>query len=97
MSYAQLDPETRLRRLAERRVDARRGFLAHATVYVVVIGALAVLNLTTSPHSLWVVWPAGGWGIGLAFHAWAVFGAFPGDREAAVQREMDRLRAGRGA
>ncbi len=95
MSLFGSDAEDALRRQAERRVDARRGFLSHAGAYVVVNSGLAVLNLLTSPHYLWFLWPLAGWGIGLAAHAWSVFGVFPGDREQAVAAEMERLRARR--
>jgi hypothetical protein len=87
------DPDSDLRARAERRVDARRGFWTHATVYVIVNTALVVLNLMTTRHYLWVVWPVFGWGVGLAAHAWSVFGGFPGDRDAAVAAEIERLRA----
>jgi hypothetical protein len=90
------DLEADLRRQAERRVDARRGFWSHATVFVIVNTGLAVLNLLSSPHYLWFLWPLFGWSIGLAAHAWGVFGSFPGDRERAVAAEVERLRARQG-
>ena len=37
-----------------------------------VIGGLAVLNYLTGSDYPWFLWPAIGWGIGLAFHLWAV-------------------------
>ncbi|MEW5956986.1 MAG: protein kinase [Chloroflexota bacterium] len=46
-----------------------RGFLAHLGPYVMVIGALAVINFLTDPGGEpWFIWPAMGWGVGLAFH-----------------------------
>jgi len=83
-----------LRRLAARRVAARRGLISHASVYLVVNLGLVAINLATSPHYLWFVWAAFGWGIGLAAHAWSVFTFLSGDHERAVQAEMDRLRRG---
>jgi hypothetical protein len=85
--------EADLRRQAEQRVDARQGFWSHASVFVVVNTGLVVLNLITSPQYLWCLWPVFGWGLGLAAHAWGVFGTFPGDRERAVAAEIERLRA----
>jgi hypothetical protein len=64
-------------------------------MFVVVNTGLAAINLLTTPHYLWVLWPLAGWGIGLSAHAWNVFGVFPGDRERAVAAEMERLRARR--
>jgi hypothetical protein len=48
-----------------------KGFLAHLGPYVIVIGMLAVINLLTSDYP-WVIWPALGWGVGLAFHLMAI-------------------------
>jgi len=62
---------------ARRHVQAVRGFYSHAVVYAVVNIGLFGLNLLTSPGRWWFGWPALGWGIGLAFHALAVF-AFHG-------------------
>jgi transcriptional regulator with XRE-family HTH domain len=50
-----------------------RGFYSHLTRYVVIVGALWVLNLLTSPHHLWAVWVTFGWGIGVLAHATRVF------------------------
>lgn len=50
-----------------------RAFYTHAIQYGVVMAGLLVLNLLTSPGSLWVVWPALGWGIGLALHGLSVY------------------------
>lgn len=56
---------------AEERVNS--GFWIHLTCYIVVVGALAVLNYQRNPDNLWVLWVAGGWGIGLLCHAMAFF------------------------
>ncbi len=45
------------------------GFLGHLGSYVIVIGFLAVINFITDPGGYpWFIWPALGWGVGLAFH-----------------------------
>lgn len=55
-----------------------RGFLSHLGSYVIIIGMLAGINLVTSRDSLWFLWPALGWGVGLAFHLWGlILGAMP--------------------
>lgn len=51
-----------------------RRFYLHVFRYVAVNLVLLAINLMTSPHSLWVLWVAGGWGIGLLLHASRVFG-----------------------
>jgi hypothetical protein len=80
------------RTAAERRVRAKLGLIAHATTYVLVMVLLAAINLMTDRTRLWFVWPLLGWGIGLAWHAIAVFalsrGAFIYDRM--VDRELHR-------
>jgi transcriptional regulator with XRE-family HTH domain len=63
--------------LALAHVRHIKGFYMHLAQYVVIIGALAVLNLVTSPVYLWVVWPAMGWGIGILAHGLRVFGKIP--------------------
>ena len=61
-------------RRAKARVAALRGFWVHLSVYVMVNLFLAALNLVTSPNILWFIFPALGWGIGLAAHGLTVFG-----------------------
>ena len=61
MSDLANDPE--LRRLAERRVDAKAGFWIHAAIYVVVNAGMALGNLGVTPSGPWFLWSAGCWGI----------------------------------
>ena len=49
--------------------DKWRGFLAHLGPYIIVITMLAIINWMTSSYP-WAIWPALGWGAGLAFHFW---------------------------
>ncbi len=90
------DPMDGHYRRAKARVEALRGFYAHATAYVLVNAGLLLINLLTSPAYLWVVWPLLGWGIGLGVHALNVFalgGRFGQDWEERKTRElMDRDR-----
>jgi|HubBroStandDraft_3_1064219.scaffolds.fasta_scaffold144253_2 hypothetical protein len=81
-----------LRRSATRRADAKIGFRTHALVYVLVNAGLAALNLLTSQHYLWFVFPLFGWGIGLLAHGLAVYGVTSIGREEMIEREMERLR-----
>jgi len=65
--------EARRERRGRRQRAARKGFEAHASSYVLVMAALVVIWLLTSPgHYFWPVWPMLGWGIGLASHGLAV-------------------------
>lgn len=84
------DPERDLRRRAEAEVEKKHDFAVHATTYVVVnIALVAIWSLTGGPF--WPVWVIGGWGIGLAAHAYNVYGRGPASEEK-IAREMDRLR-----
>ena len=63
--------------LAFAKVRRIKGFYIHLAQYIIIICALAVINLVTYPSRLWFVWPAIGWGIGIAVHAAATFGFVP--------------------
>lgn len=64
--------------------EQRRAFIGHALTFALVIGGLAVLNLVTSPHYPWFLWPLFGWGIGLAKQGLAVAQA-----QSAAGRELN--------
>lgn len=72
-----MDNEAALQR-ARRHVAALRSLYIHVTVYVIVNVLLFLINIVTTPHSLWFYWPLIGWGIGLLIHAMGVFGLFGG-------------------
>ena len=87
--------DDRLRRTAERRVDAKLSFRVHLFVYLVVNSGLLLLNLVTSPGYLWCLWSVFGWGVGLIAHAYAVYGLATRDREGLIAAEVVRLRRDR--
>lgn len=58
---------------ARRHVRRLREFYVHALMYVVVMAGIVLLNWIISPTFWWVVFPAIGWGIGLAAHGISVF------------------------
>jgi transcriptional regulator with XRE-family HTH domain len=53
-----------------------KGFYTHLITYVAVVGSLFAFNLIRSPNKMWAVWPAIGWGIGVAIHALNVYEVF---------------------
>ena len=63
---------------AKERVTALRGFYGHLSVYVIVNLGLFLINMTTSPETLWFIWPLMGWGIAIVLHAVRVFVEAPG-------------------
>lgn len=73
-----LNPDVRAdEALALAHVRRVKAFYVHLAQYAVVIAALSVVNLVTSPGYWWVVWPALGWGIGIASHGLRVFDKLP--------------------
>lgn len=54
-------------------VDERQAFFTHLTSFIFVNIVLIVINLVTSPDSIWFYWVTLFWGIGLASHALKVF------------------------
>lgn len=63
--------------LALAKVRKIKDFYIHLAQYVIVIGALAIINLVTHPSKLWFFWPAMGWGVGILAHAAAIFELIP--------------------
>lgn len=84
------EDEQDLRQRAVRRLEAKRGLMAHALAYAMVNLLLIAIWYTTSRGFFWPVFPIFGWGIGLAFNAWDVLWPAPGQRQ--IEAEMARLR-----
>ena len=79
------------RQQAIKHIKDRKGFLAHLMAYAIVNVALLALWAMSGRGYYWPMWTAFGWGIGVAFHGFAVlFGESEPD-EAAVDREMNRM------
>lgn len=60
-----------IERLARKRAGAKLGWYLHASVYILV--NLLLVTLSAFSGRYWVVFPAVGWGIGLAVHGVVVF------------------------
>ncbi|PJI98549.1 2TM domain-containing protein [Acidovorax sp. 69] len=77
--------------LARKRAGAKLGWYMHAGVYLLVNLLLVTLSATSGRH--WAVFPAVGWGIGLAVHGLVVFFLAGGTdlHERMVQAERDRI------
>lgn len=86
---------TDIDRLARRRVGLRMGWFMHALVYLTVNLGLAALSLAKGQH--WAIYPALGWGLGLALHGLGVWIGLGGGGLAArwMDEERARLQAGR--
>ena len=86
-------PEDGLRKAAAKHADAEIRFRKQAIMYAVLIPALTVFNLVTSPHLLWFQWPLFGWGLSLAIQAARIYLTPHQDREALIARKMRRMRS----
>lgn len=84
------DDTQELRAYALKRLQDRRGLMAHGLAYLSVNVLLVAVWVATGRGLFWPVFPLFGWGIGLAFHAWSVFWPEPGGAQ--VDREIERIR-----
>ncbi len=89
-----LGPEVDLRAEAVQRLRKKRDFRAHLVAYVLVNAFLwaiwGVVWLTSGPWFPWPLFALFGWGIGVAFHAWDVYGSRVITEEE-IRREEARL------
>ncbi len=75
------------RQAAIRRLNAKREFRLHLGVFVLVNTMLIVIWAATGAGYFWPIWPIGGWGVGLVFHAFTVYTQKP-ITEDDIQAEM---------
>jgi signal transduction histidine kinase len=69
------DEERRAYEQARRQASREAGFYVHLMWYGIVIGFLFLLNIFSTPSGpWWWIWPALGWGFGIASHFAGVFG-----------------------
>lgn len=54
------------------------------------IPILAVVSLVREPANLWFVWPALGWGLGVASHGASVFNVLPFLNGTWEQRQVEK-------
>ena len=80
-------------RLAHKRASAKMGWYTHACVYVLVNGFLFASSYLGFRDRAWNLYPALGWGLGLALHFVSVFVMGKGSslRQQMVQRERERI------
>jgi hypothetical protein len=77
------------REAAIRRLEARRAYRLHATIYVAANLVLMVIWAMTGGGYFWPIWPILGWGVAIGIHYWMVFKQKP-ITEAEIRREMAR-------
>jgi hypothetical protein len=81
---------------AIRSLRRKRELGRHLVAFAIVIGAFwivwAVVAVQLGGWFPWPVFPTVGWGIGLALHAWSVYGPAPRPMtEESISREERRL------
>jgi hypothetical protein len=59
---------------AKERVEELKGFYVHLATYLIINFGIFLINILTNRDNLWFYWPLIGWGVGLAIHAFVVFG-----------------------
>ncbi len=62
-----------IRKAAKQRVTRLRAYYAHVFAYLVINVFLLVVNLLTTPDTLWFYWVSIAWGLGLAFDTYDAF------------------------
>jgi hypothetical protein len=78
-----------LERTARRRAGMKLGWFIHAGVYLAVNVLLAVLSALSDRS--WAIFPALGWGLGLAIHGVVVYLVAGGLYETLLARERRQL------
>ncbi len=65
--------EEELYQIARKRVEEKKGFFIHLTIYIIVNVILVIIWATTGARFPWFIFPLGGWGIGIIFHFLGTF------------------------
>lgn len=75
---------------AKKRVEDIKGFYGNLLSYCLVIPALILVNYYTFWQFKWFWFPLLGWGVGLVFHAFGVFGYGKSWEERKIQELLDK-------
>ena len=75
---------------ASKRVKELKGFYGNLISYCLIIPFLIFVNLYIMPKYHWFWWPMLGWGIGLASHAFQVFGIGRNWEEKQIQKILEK-------
>jgi hypothetical protein len=90
MRTSQFNEENSAYLRAKKRVEELKGFYGNLTSYCVVIPSLALINYYTYWDHKWFVYPMLGWGLGLTFHAFGVFGYGKSWEERKIQEFLNK-------
>ena len=85
--------EEQIYELAKKRVEEKRGFFTHLTVYILVnIMLVLIWRFANGGGFPWFIFPLGGWGIGLIIHFLNVFIFGAKSDKGAIEKEAERIR-----
>jgi len=87
--------EEEIYREARKRVEAKKGFFIHLTVYIIVNIMLVLIWAFPGGGGFpWFVFPLGGWGIGILFHFLEafVFSRQTDWERKAIEKEVEKLK-----
>ncbi|MGU3374544.1 2TM domain-containing protein [Chryseobacterium sp. M5A1_1a] len=87
---AKPDDDYKAYKKAQKRVKEIRGFYTNLISYCIVIPFLIFINLFTGNRNHWFWFPVFGWGIGLASHAFQVFGIGESWQEKKIREIMNK-------
>ena len=78
---------------AKKRVEEKRGFFVHLTVYILVnIMLVLIWRFANGGGFPWFIFPLGGWGIGIIIHFLNVFVFGRKSNSAAIEKEAEKIR-----
>ena len=85
--------EDEIYKQAKKRVEEKKGFFIHFTVYIVVnIMLVLIWAFAAGGGFPWFIFPLGGWGIGILFHFLGVFVFGRKSDRAAIEKEAEKIR-----
>jgi len=84
-----MEDEKTKREAAIKRLEAKRGFNIHLSLFVAVNGLLVIIWAVSGRGYFWPIWPILGWGIAVALHGWTIYYQRPITEED-IRKEMER-------
>ncbi|MFZ4931736.1 2TM domain-containing protein [Chryseobacterium sp. Mn2064] len=90
VSSAQPDDDSEAYQKARKRMKEIKSFYSNLISYCIIIPFLIFINLYTSRGYHWFWYPALGWGVGLAFRAFKIFGIGESWQEKKIREIMNQ-------
>jgi hypothetical protein len=75
---------------AKERVEKLKGFYGNLASYCIVIPILIIINLNSGSKFQWFWFPMLGWGLGVSFHAFEIFGYGKSWEEKKIQEILNK-------